>query len=172
MDDRLQLEHVADEYHLLATEGFSHLATEDTQHLVDEIDDVAAHHRHFVDDDELHLVDELAHVTVVAQRLEDLAMAQTIVGIVGQNQMERQVEETVKGGSPHVDGGNTCGSEHNVFLARVLTYIFDEGRLSRPGFPGKEEALVAEAHEVQGILKFLIVGIGCECFCHRLQRYR
>ena len=71
----LQLVDVAYKQKLFAPERLPHVAAVHAQHLVDEVDDVGAHHTDLVDDDEFHLTDNLNFFGVIFQRVADVAHA-------------------------------------------------------------------------------------------------
>ena len=86
-------------------------------------------------------------------------MAKAVVGVVGQKKMKRQVEKTMERRPTHVDGSNACRGEHNVFLACMLTDIFDEGRLSSTRLSGEEKTLISKLHEIERVLEFFVVWV-------------
>ena len=120
---RLQLEDVAHEQQLLAAEGFAQVVAVDAQDAVDGVDDVGPHHRNLVDNDQLQLLEQLAVGLGVLEELVDAPLLQAQVGVVGQQGVEGQLEEAVQGASARVDGGDTCGGQHDVLLAHVVADI-------------------------------------------------
>ena len=152
LDHRLQLKHIPYQKHLLATKGLAHVAAVDPQDKVDEVDDIGSHHGNLVDDDEFHIADEADAVAGVLE--EVLEPRGRIARIIGQQGMEGELEEAMKGAAPGIDGGNARGCQHHVLLAHVFTHIAQEGTLARAGTSCKEHRLAGEAHKGERILEF------------------
>ena len=72
----------------------------------------------------------------------------------------------MQGTSARVDGGDACGGQYDVFLAYVVADVAQEGRLARTGLPRQEERLAGVLHEVQGVLKLTVAGVGEEGLIH------
>lgn len=98
----------------------------------------------------------------VLEELVDAPLLQAQVGVVGQQGVERQLEEAVQGAPARVDGGDACGGQHDVLLAHVVADVAQEGRFARAGLPRQEERLAGIFHEVQGVLKLTVAGVGDE----------
>ena len=142
--------------HRLAAEGLW-VAGVDAQQLVDEVDDVCAHHRYLVDDDEFDLTDELALGTRVLQRLLDVAAV--VARIVGQQGVEWQSEEAVERGASGVDGRDASRGEDHVLLLGGLCDIFQERRLTRAGLPCEKERATGIVDDLEGILPLLVIEV-------------
>ena len=156
LQHRLQLEDVAHEQQLLSAEGLG-VAGVDAQYLVDEVDDVCAHHTDLVDDNEFYLAYQFALGACVFQRLLDVSAV--IARVVGQQGMEGQSEETVQGGASGVDGGDARRGEDHVLLLRVLRHVSQEGALTRARLSRQEERTARVVHDLQGILPLLVVQV-------------
>lgn len=79
--------------------------------------------------------------------------------VVRQKRMKRELEKAVQGTSARIDGRNARRSQHHIFLFGMLADVFQESRLTRARFSGQEDRLAGVLDELQGILKFRIVGI-------------
>jgi len=102
----------------------------------------------------------------VFKEFVDASSLQAEIGIIGQQRIKRQFEETVQRASPRIDGGNSRRSQHNVFLLGMFADIPEKGRLSRTRFPRQENRLAGVLYEVQGILKLLVLSVGYEGHMH------
>ena len=86
-------------------------------------------------------------------------MAPTVTGVVGQERMEGQTEEAVKRGTTRIDGGDTRRGEDDVLLLRVVGYVAQEGRFTRPCLPRKEERATGIIDDLEGVLPLFVVEI-------------
>ena len=111
-----QLVYVADEQELFAAERLAHVARIHAQHLVDEVYYVGTHHAYLVDDDKLYLAQYLALLRRVFQR--GAQVAHGIARVVGQQGVERQLEEAVQRCASCVYGGYARRCEYDVLLLR------------------------------------------------------
>ena len=89
----------------------------------------------------------------------DASPLQAEVRVVGQQRIKGQLEEAVHRASSGVDGCNAGGSQHDVFLLGVLADITQKGRLTRACFSGEKNRLAGILNQVQGILKFGVMGV-------------
>ncbi len=106
-----------------------------SEHGIDGIEQVAAHHTDLVDDQKVDASDD------VALRLAELksflfAPAKGSAGHIGR---ERQLEERVDGHSPGVDGGDARRSQHHHSLGRKPLEFLEEGCLTRARLSREEE---------------------------------
>ena len=146
-DDGFELEDVADQEKLFAAEGEAHVAGVDAQDLVDEVDDVGADHRDFVDDDEVEAADEAYVVVAVVEAPTQAVDGE--VGVFGRYGLEGAAEKGVEGLAADVDGGDAGGSEDDEFLACVGGDVAQEGALAGAGFAGEEDGAVGVAQQAQ-----------------------
>ena len=124
---------------------------------VDEIDDVGSNHGDFIDDDEFHFPNELAMLSVVLEELVKLAPC--IARVVGHKGMKRKFEEAMEGDTSCIDGSNTSGCQHHVFLLGMLTDVFQECRFACPRLSCEEKGIGSELNKIQRIPKLRVLGI-------------
>ena len=117
LDDWLKLVDVAYEQELLAAEWLAHVARVYAKHLVDEVDDVGAHHADFVNHDKLYLAQDFPFLGCVFQCAA--YVARRVAGVVWQQRVEGQLEEAVQGRAAGVDGRYACRGEYDMFFLRV-----------------------------------------------------
>ena len=112
---RSHLVKIADEDDLHAAEGLVLAEADVSQHRVDFVHHIGAHHTHLIDDEELKL-------------LYYLALPPGNMGFLyeveppfrrGHERGERQLEERVDGHPVGVDGCHACGRNHRHLLLRV-----------------------------------------------------
>ena len=125
---RFELENVTHKEQLLAPKRFAHVTRIDFQYLVDEIDDIASQHRNLIDDDKVEFAYELYLLSRVTQSLANASWRE--IGVIGQEWFEGYLEKRVQRLSSHINGGNTCRSQHHVFLLGVGTDILEKSAFS------------------------------------------
>ena len=76
--------------------------------------------------------------------------------------MKRKFEEAVQSAATGINGSDSGGCQHDVLLLGILTDVFQERRLTRPGLPGQEDGLPRVSNQLQCILKLLITGVYCK----------
>ena len=76
------------------------------------------------------------------------------LGIVWQERVEGELEETVQCASSCVDGGDARGGKHHVFLLHMAAHIAQKGTLTGAGLAGEEERMLRETDERKRILEF------------------
>ena len=164
---RLQLEDVSHQQHLFPAERLTHVLRVGAQNLVDEVDDVGTYHRNLVDDDQLQVLDEFPVVGAVFQEVVEFAALKA--GVVRQERVKRQFEETVQGTPSGVDGRDSGRCQDHVFFPGHLADMLQKGRFAGSCLSRQEDGLAGVLNQFQGILKFRIVGIdGSLCHKNRL----
>ena len=152
----LQLIDVADKEKLFAAVRLKAVAGVDAKHLVDEVNDVGAHHADLVDDDQLHLPDDLALLARVFQCLTDMALRETAV--VGQKGMEGYLEETVERAATDVDGGDAGRGQDHMLLLRHTADMAQKGGLARAGLTCEKKAVMGVLDDLERYKKQFIEG--------------
>ena len=76
--------------------------------------------------------------------------------------MKRKFEEAVQSAATGINGSDSGGCQHDVFLLGILTDVFQESRFTRSCFPCQENRLASVGDQLQGILKLLITGVYCK----------
>ena len=73
--------------------------------------------------------------------------------------MEWQMEETVKGDTTCIDGGNTRGSQYDGLLLGIACHMAQKSRFTRPRLSGEKERVTGIFDYLDGLLPFLVVGV-------------
>ena len=76
------------------------------------------------------------------------------LGVIRQERVEGELEETVQCASSGVDGSDTRGGKHHVLLLHMAAHIAKEGAFTGAGLSGEEERMMREADERKRILEF------------------
>ena len=148
---RRQLEHIAYEDDLLATEG-QRRAQRLAHRVVDSVNDVAAHHRHLVYDDGVRMEQRQD------SRLIHLAHRPRYADI------HRQAEERVDSVATRKDSCYTGRSQCDKLLVHHLLHLAKKGCLTRSCTSGKEETAVRIGNQLVG--EHLLLVLLVECVLH------
>jgi len=157
LDDRLQLVDIADEQQLFASERLAHAVAIDTEHLVDEVNDVGPDHAHLVDDDQFKAFDDLDLLGIVLQGVAQ--MSDGVADVIGNERMKRNFEEAVERGATGVDGGNACRSENDVFLLGVGRNVSEKSRFTSPRLSCEEKRAMGKLYDLESLLHLRVLQI-------------
>ena len=146
---------VANHQQLDAAEGQTGVA-ETAQHVVNGIEQVAAHHADFVDYKQV----ERAHDVALLLREVVASLERGRRDI----RRQRQLEKAVDGHAAGVDGGHTRGSHHHHALRTTLANGAQEGGLPRSGAARQEDAHARVLHKIPSLPK-LLVFLHINAFC-------
>ena len=92
----------------------------------------------------------------------DASPLQAEIGIIGQQRIKRQLEETVQCTPARIDGGNSRRSQHYMLFLGMPADIPEKGGFARTRFSRQKNGLAGVLYEVQSILKLFVLGIGYE----------
>ena len=121
LDDGFQLIDISNKQQLLAAKRLAHVPVVYTQHFVDKVENVGSHHADLINNNEFQFLQDFPFLTVIAQRIADIACI--VSGVVGQERVEGQFEETMQRASAHINGCDTGGSEYHVLLFRMFADV-------------------------------------------------
>ena len=139
---RRQLEHVAHEDHLLASEW--HVVSECLTHgVVDGIHHVTSYHRHLIDDD-----------GICMEKGEDSCLVHLSAGSRSAN-LHRKTEERMNGITTGKDGCHTCWCKGDELLTYQLLHVVEEGCLTGTSTSCEEETGVCVGNKL--VCKLLLV---------------
>ena len=133
-----ELLQVANHEQLDASEGFEMVA-EAPQHMVDGVEQVAAHHGNLVDDEQVERCDDASLLLAEVKPVFDVG--------IGNKRCEWQLEERVDGDPSCIDGRHPCWRHDNGSLSGAFHNGLEEGCLSCSGLSRKEDALPGVFHQ-------------------------